>query len=233
MQMKKLINLLLSRLKTYVIVKYLSGEVNPIALLAIKNGMVLDRTLDPHSISEEICYPSLKIYRSRNGNEYVATKLGFTLVEIRNAQESLRLAQSELSKLFEKYFKMEEKSNEQTELLMKLRKKVAELIQLKSDISEVLKILKSENLQLKKEKDELTNENSKLKNDVIYLDSIKKENAQLKNLLIDDSIKNKHFDSSENLGIKTKSGILRILDLSTPNIEKLSLIRKIVSKKNK
>lgn len=230
--MKKLINLWISRLRTYIIVRYMSGEISPIALLAIKNKLVLDHVLGPHSISEEICYPSLKIYRDRNENKYIATKLGFTLVEICNAQELLRSTQSELSKLFDKYYKLEEKSDEQSELLMKLRKKVAELIQLRLNISEELEILKSENLQLKKGKDELVNENAKLKNDVINLPSLKRENAQLKNLLTNnDYKKNKPFDPCENLGIKTKSGILRILDLSIPNIEILSLIRKVVSKK--
>jgi len=90
-----------SRIKRYVIVQYLSGQISPIALLAIKNGLKFEGKSP---------YNEMNIYSDSKGNRYINTPLGFSSVERYNLSLQLRELQADYEILLSENDNLERKA---------------------------------------------------------------------------------------------------------------------------
>lgn len=198
--MKK-VNLLLGCFKTYLIKRYLRKELerklreeikklNPIHILAEKNGLSLKSITPQLSISEDFCFPEVEIYEDFLENKYVPTNLGFVPLERYNAQIELLEIHIKYSDLLNKVSKLEEKEVAESK---KMELKISELNSLIRNLNHQIRTLKNGNQEL----ETLKKENGFLKKELVNITLIKKENKKLeeqieklKNDLASEKIKN-------------------------------------------
>lgn len=180
-----------------IIVQYLSGKIDPHALLAIKNNM----KLESKNINGDV-----NIYTDLKGNRYISTPMGFHPVERYNLSVQIR----ELNLDYEILL------NENNGLEIRLKEKLLVIQRLKEELCVLKEELKSS---------KANNSSPKVikitKGNPVNIEKLMKLIENLRSDLVDEKLKNTKlaFSISNNLGGAKKSAIMTILSnsLITPD----------------